>query len=94
MKAINEKVAQDPLGCSTELREPLDGWRSFHFRNYRVVFKVYEDLLAIAIGGIGERLPQSQSDVYKHLEAIAAEGKLANRVLIALRGFSVPPGEQ
>ena len=87
-KEIQEKLARDPYGCSSELDEPLKGWRSFPYRNYGVVFRVYEDLRAIAIAGIGQRLPQSRSDIYKKLEALALEGKLAERVLKALRGFS------
>ena len=87
-KEIQQKLARDPYGCSSELDEPLKGWRSFHHRNYRVVFKVYDDLRAMAIAGMGRRLPPSRSDIYKKLEALALEGKLAERVLKALRGFS------
>lgn len=86
-KEIAGKLARDPYGCSTELRAPLRGWRSFHHRHYGVVFKVYEDLRAIAVAGVGRRLPQSSPDIYKKLEALAAEGKLAESVLSVLRGF-------
>ena len=90
-KEILEKVAKDPFGCSRELREPLKGFRSFSYEHYRVVFKVYEDLNAIGIAGIGKRDAQSQADVYKKLHALAAEGKLAEKVLATLQGFSTPP---
>ena len=48
----------------------------------------YEELQAIAFAGIGQRLPQSRSDICNKLEALAREGKLAERVLEALRGFT------
>lgn len=89
-KQISANIAKDPYGCSRELHEPLEGWRSAHCQGYRVVFKVYDDLKIIAIAGVGKRSPQSQSDIYRKLEALATEGKLAERVLGVLRGFSGP----
>lgn len=86
-KAITANLACDPRRHSKELGEPLKGWRSFLFGKYRVVFRIYDDLKTIAIAGVGERRPQSQSDVYRKLEALAAEGRLAQKVLNALRGF-------
>ncbi len=87
-KALVKELAADPYGCSVELVEPLKGWRSFHGGKYRVVFKVYEDSRAIAIAGVGRRLPQSRSDIYRRLETLAAEGKLAENILRLFRGFS------
>lgn len=90
-KEIQGRLARDAYGSSTELNEPLEGWRSFRCGKYRIVFKVYEDLKLIAIAGVGERLPQSRSDTYRKLEALVRKGKLAEKVLAALRGFSPPP---
>lgn len=87
-KALPKKLSVDPYRYSTELTEPLRGWRSFHWGKYRIVFKVYDDLKVIAIAGVGERLPQSKSDIYRKLEILANEGKLAESVLRVLRGFS------
>ncbi len=87
-KELQQKVAIDPYGCSIELEEPLKGWRSFHWRNYRIVFKVYDDAKAVAIAGVGVRLPRSKSDIYRKLETLASEGKLAENILRLLRGFS------
>ena len=87
-KSILATIARDPYGCSRELEEPLRGWRSFHWRKYRVVFRIYDERKIVAIGGIGERLPQSHSDVYRRLEVLAAEGRLAEKVLLTLRRFS------
>lgn len=92
-KEIRGKLAVDPYGHSLELHEPLQGWRSFRYRNYRVVFKIYGDLRAIAIAGIGKRLPQSKSDIYKRLQTLATEGRLAEKILAGLRGFT-PPGSE
>jgi len=53
-----------------------------------LVFKVYEELGAIAIVGVGERQPQSASNIHRRLERLAAQGKLAESVLATLRGLS------
>ncbi len=86
-KEIRE-LAADPLGPSLELREPLKGWRSYHWRNYRIIFRVFVDLETIAIAAIGKRLPRSQRDVYQKLERLAREGKLAEKILKAVKEFS------
>lgn len=89
-KGIRESLAKNPYASSTELHGRLKGYRSFHFRTYRIVFKVYDDLKAIGIVGIGGRLPKSESDIYKKLSALALRGKLAEKVLSTFRGFSAP----
>ena len=86
-----KRFSAAPYGCSMELCEPLKRWRSFHWEKYRIVFRIYDELRTIAIAGIGERLPRSQSDVYRRLETLAREGKLAEKVLATLREFCVPP---
>jgi hypothetical protein len=55
-----------------------------------VVLKIYDDLRAIAIAGVGERDHNSDRDIYKKLEALAIKGKLAEQVLLTLRGFTRP----
>lgn len=87
-RVLLKRVAVDPYGSSLELSEPLQGWRSFHWGKYRVVFKIFDEVATIAIAGVGERLPQSRSDVYRRLEGLAAQGRLAESVLRILRGFS------
>ena len=79
------KLAADPIGPSLELREPLQGWRSHLWRNYRIVFMVLEDLETIVIAAVGKRLPGAQTDVYRQLERLAREGKLAEQLLKAFR---------
>ena len=82
-----EKLAADPVGPSLDLRDPLQGWRSYHWHNYRIIFAVLEDLETVAIAAVGKRLPQSQADVYRRLEGLAKEGKLAEAILRAMRSF-------
>lgn len=87
-KDLLEKVAVDPLGCSHELREDLAGYRSFVWQDYRVVYKIFDDLKAIAVVGVGLRSAQSTENVYRRLETLARTGKLAQGVLFSLRGFT------
>ena len=82
------KLAADPLGPSLELRDPLHGWRSYHWQNYRIVFRVLEDWKTVAIAAVGKRLPGSQTDIYRKLERLAREGKLADTLLRAVREFA------
>ena len=88
LKKEFQKLAADPLGRSLQLREPLPGWRSYHWRNYRIIFMVFEDLQTIAVGAVGKRRPGSQTDVYRKLERLVQEGKLAEKVLKTVREFS------
>ena len=85
LKKKIQKLAADPIGPSLELREPLQGWRSYHWRNYRILFMVLEGLETIAISAVGKRLPGAQADIYRQLERLAREGKLAERLLEILR---------
>jgi mRNA-degrading endonuclease RelE of RelBE toxin-antitoxin system len=87
-KELQKRLAVDPYGCSSELVEPLRGWRSFHWKSYQLIFKVYEGLKAIAIVGVGRHSSEPRRDIYRRLEVLAAEGKLAARILHLLRGFS------
>jgi len=84
-KALAQQLARYPESCSGELEEPLAGFRSFHWRRHRVVFKLFADRELIAIVGVGERSPQSVANIYRRLEELAARGKLAEAVLAVLR---------
>jgi len=87
-KAIEQRVLRDPTGCSEELSEPLAGFRSFHFGDYRLVYRVYADLQTIAVVGVGLRSGDPASDIYKRLERLAYSGRLADRFLARIRLFS------
>ncbi len=87
-KALMDNVATDPLGCSKELQRELRGYRSFTWQEYRVVYRIFEDLLAVAIVGVGPRSPQSAENIYRKLEALARTGELAQGVLFSIRGFT------
>jgi mRNA-degrading endonuclease RelE of RelBE toxin-antitoxin system len=87
-EALLDKVASDPIGCSRDLKKDLLGYRSYQWQEYRIVYKVFDDLRAIAIVGIGLRSPQSAENVYRKLEALARTGELAQGVLFSLRGFT------
>ncbi len=87
-KELKKKLTKDPAGCSEELRGPLAGWRSFHYRKYRVIFKLYPDLKIIAVAGIGKHSSQSNRDIYRKLELLAKRGRLAESILATLRSFS------
>jgi mRNA-degrading endonuclease RelE of RelBE toxin-antitoxin system len=87
-KELQDKVAVDPKGCSHELQRDLMGYRSFTWQEYRVVYRIFEDLKAIAVVGVGLRSAQSRENIYRRLEVLAQTGELAQGVLFSLRGFT------
>jgi mRNA-degrading endonuclease RelE of RelBE toxin-antitoxin system len=87
-KILLETVSSDPVSCSHELRGDLEGYRSFQWREYRVVYKIFDDLFAIAIVGVGLRSPESTQNIYRRLEKLAKTGELAQGVLFSMRGFT------
>jgi mRNA-degrading endonuclease RelE of RelBE toxin-antitoxin system len=89
-KKFEKQIHVDPRSCSEPLTGPLADFRSFHFGNYRVVYKVYEDLKAVAVVGVGEKDSDHQTQLYKKLENLAKSGKLAEAVLETIRLLSRP----
>ena len=87
-KELLKRVAPEPFACSHELQGLLQGYRSFAWRKYRVVYKVFDDLAAVAVVGVGLRSPQSTENIIRKLEVLAQTGQLAQGVLFSLRGFT------
>jgi len=83
-----QKLEADPYGCSSELREPLQQYRRFSCGDYRVIFMIFEDLKAVAIAAIGKHDSDVSRDVYRKLETLVREGKLAEQCIISVRQFS------
>ena len=89
-KEIKDRLEKSPLENSEELQGTLKDYRSAHIENYRVVFKIYEELMAIAIVGIGKHDANAKRDTYQRLGALVNQGKFAEHVMATLRGFSRP----
>jgi mRNA-degrading endonuclease RelE of RelBE toxin-antitoxin system len=83
-KEFQKKIHVDPVGCSEPLTSDLEAFRSFHHGDYRVVYRVFEKLGAVAVVAIGKKDAGHQSGIYKRLEALAEKGKLAEAVLRSL----------
>jgi len=87
-KELLAKVTTEPVACSHELHNELAGYRSFPWREYRVVYKVFDDLRVVAVVGLGLRSAQSSENIYRRLERLARTGELAQGLLFSLRGFT------
>src|SRR5215471_6513403 len=85
-KEILRRIGKDPIACSEELKPPIEKFRSCHIGDYRVVFYVAEDVRSVAIAGIGKHSKEAARDVYKKLESLVSQGKLAEKILKTLRG--------
>jgi mRNA-degrading endonuclease RelE of RelBE toxin-antitoxin system len=83
-KEFEKKIHVDPVGCSEPLTDPLEKYRSFHFGDYRVVYRVFENLRAVSVVGIGKKSKSHQTDLYEKLEKLARAGKLAESLLRSL----------
>ncbi len=86
-KEFQKKIHVDPTGCSEPLTGMLRDFRSFHFGNYRVVFRVFEDIRTVSVVGIGKKDKKHQTGLYKRLETLAQTGKLASAVLETYRSI-------
>lgn len=82
---IEEVICVNPIGCSEELIEPLAGFRSYHYEEYRIIYREYEDLKAVAVVGIGKKDSDHYAEIYKKLEQLAGAGKIADSFLRGLR---------
>ena len=86
-KEVPARLSKDPLNNSLALNPPLQKFRSCHIGEYRVVFRLAEDIHALAIAGVGKHSANPELDVYRKLEKLVQQGKLAERLLGVLRGF-------
>ena len=89
-REFQKKILQNPVACSELLIGPLTAFRSFHFLNYRAIYRVYEDLKMIAVVGIGKKDKAHFAEIYEKLEQLAKSGKLADEFLRAIRLLESP----
>jgi mRNA-degrading endonuclease RelE of RelBE toxin-antitoxin system len=91
---FKNKIHVDPVGRSESLEGLLADYRSFHYRDYRVIYGVFEDIKAVSVVGVGKKDRGHHSEIYRQLEALAASGKLAQAVLDTYRSLSRSPGKK
>lgn len=87
-KEFENKVHVNPIECSEPLFGMLEVYRSFHYGDYRVVYRVFEDIRAISVVGIGKKNKAHQTDLYIRLEQLAQKGRLAEAILETYRVIS------
>jgi len=88
-KGFEKKIHVGPFSCSEQLSGILGHYRSFHYGNYRVVYRVFEDIRVVSVVGPGNKNKDHQTDLYKRLEDLAKRGRLADAVLETYRRISV-----
>lgn len=90
-KEFRQTLLRDPGGCSEELvMDPLKGFRSFHWGEYRVVFQLCEEIKRITVVAVAKKSGHADSDVYKKLEDLARSGKLAEAILTTMKLLPKP----
>lgn len=86
---FEKKIHADPLSCSEELSGILGHYRSFHYGDYRIVYRVFEDMRIVSVVGLGKKNEDHQTGLYKRLEDLANRGRLADAVLETYRRISL-----
>jgi addiction module RelE/StbE family toxin len=89
-REFEKTIHRDPIACSEPLTGPLADFRSFHFHNYRVIYRVYGNLKIVAVVGVGKKDKTHYAEIYKKLERLAKSGKLAEDFLRAIRLLESP----
>jgi mRNA-degrading endonuclease RelE of RelBE toxin-antitoxin system len=84
-REFEKKIPVDPFGCSEELSGILGQYRSFHCGNYRVVYRIFENMKVVSVVGLGKKNKEHQTGLYKRLEDLAKRGRLADAVLETYR---------
>ena len=87
-KEFEKKVHINPFNCSEELSGILAHYRSFHYGDYRVVYRVFEDIRAVSVVGLGKKNKDHRTDLYRRLENLAEKGRLADAILETYRTLS------
>lgn len=87
-KEFQKKIHVEPVGCSKELSGILGDFWSFHYGDYRVVYRLFADIKTVSVVGAGKKHKDHRTDFYKRLEALARKGRLADAVLETYRTIS------
>lgn len=87
-REFQHKIHHDPIACSEPLTGPLKDFRSFHYGDYHVIYRVFEDLKIVTVVGIGKKDEHHQAEIYNQLEVLAKSGELAASVLASFRSLS------
>jgi mRNA-degrading endonuclease RelE of RelBE toxin-antitoxin system len=87
-KEFKKKVHVNPIECSEPLFGMLEPYRSFHYGDYRVVYRVFEDIRAVSVIGVGKKDKAHQTDLYYRLQDLAKKGRLAEAILETYRVIS------
>ena len=82
---FEQRIHRNPIECSEPLTGLLSGFRSFHFREYRVVYRVFEEVKTVVVVGVGKKDKAHYAEIYEKLELLAKSGKLADDFLRAMR---------
>jgi mRNA-degrading endonuclease RelE of RelBE toxin-antitoxin system len=87
-KRLEEVVAVNPENCSEELTGPLAEFRSHHFEEYRIIYKILPTHHKVVVVGVGEKNADHHAEIFKNLEGLANAGKLAESILASMRVIS------
>jgi mRNA interferase RelE/StbE len=87
-KEFEKKIHVNPFSCSEELSGILGHYRSFHYGDYRVVYRVFQDIRVVSVVGLGKKNKDHRTDLYEHLEDLAKRGRLAEAVLETYRSIA------
>jgi mRNA-degrading endonuclease RelE of RelBE toxin-antitoxin system len=85
--ALNKKLASDPLGYGTPLRDPLVNYYKREFATHRLIYRVYADRNLVVICAVGPRKSGDVQDVYEQLNKVVQSGRVAAQIQAVLQNI-------
>jgi mRNA-degrading endonuclease RelE of RelBE toxin-antitoxin system len=82
---LEKKLAVNPEGYGLPLRGALANFWKHEFANHRVIYRIYPQFRVVAICAVGIRKQGDAADIYRHLEAVAKSGRLAEQLASVLK---------
>ena len=89
-KALERKLAIDPVAYGLPLRGPLSNFWKHQLANHRIVYRIYESQRIVVICAVGVRKEGDVQDIYRQLDAVIKTGRLADQLASVLRNL-IPP---
>jgi mRNA-degrading endonuclease RelE of RelBE toxin-antitoxin system len=91
-KVLTKKLAMGLQGYGLPLRSPLNLYWKHEFASHRVIYRIYEEKHLVVVCAVGPRKQGDAADVYRHFQALAQTGKVAQQIAEALG--SLAPGKK
>jgi mRNA-degrading endonuclease RelE of RelBE toxin-antitoxin system len=84
---LNKKLATDPVGYGTPLRDPLVNYYKHEFATHRIIYRVYPARNLVVICAVGARESGDVEDVYAQFNKLVQSGRVAAQIQAVLQNI-------